>query len=351
MKPFRLLDLPFLVIKKIGNDPSINIVFLALCSEKCNRIVKSMKIKTEKLLVHYHDDRYYVELQFQSYRCVFWHFVIRNNEPEDFEFEFTIRKQVYKTRIRECQSIESSCDDCQGAIENYVEFLKATFDCQLNGYQITPLGCPNHKGFILDKINKDPNCVYFTFGAYNSIVGEYLYPRIETEDVKFIFDNLKKNIELTIIGKLDDDFQYKEQLSFKKLVLAQSQWFQKDHFFKSSCEQLYLPEEQNIEISDINLYLKQWINGDHSRIQYFYLKSHGFYKSQSKIKLLNGIELHEHDQTRNVMNYKKSFFHTILNDSKFLFSDICRRDGTTGTIALEDFGIHFHVWQLKPSNE
>lgn len=342
MKPFRLFHLPHLLFRKISSE--INLVALSLCSKRSRLAVKSTGIKPIRLSKKHHSTHNSVILEFECY-WVFWP-LKKRNEVEDFKqfsVECKIGEQVFKTKYDgDWDVFTSICTDYYTAADQLVDYLRSTFNCELTKYSISLSGYPEYRQLISQTINNS-KCSEMDFGEGDE--------EMQREDIDFIINNLKTNKQLTIGCRLADDYQLQKPLNFQYFLVFSARWFRPEDLFKENCEHLSLLNAPKLKPADINWYLKQWINGEHSKMLFLRVESVWLYSihPDRNQQLFDGIQRKPFDTERIISCYKKSVFNNLLSDQckKYEFWDIHRNDGTIGSIALNQHGCFFHVWRLK----
>ncbi|EFO92625.1 hypothetical protein CRE_16420 [Caenorhabditis remanei] len=358
MKPFRLLHLPHLPFRKIASE--INLVFLSLCSKKCDLAVKLSGIKPITLSKDHLSTSHSVVIYFGNL-FIIWSLKKREevDEPEEFSAAYKIGELVFKTKFNGNHDVLTSlCTDYYSAAHQIVEYLKNTFNCELTGYKVSPEGYPEYRQLICQTIN-DSKISELNFGESGK--------EVNAEDIDFVFNNLKTDKMLIVSGQLHENYRLQNPLNFQYFFVSPAPWFSPEDLFNANCEHLAILFAKKLEPANINLYLKQWINGEHSRILSLRIESIWFSSihPDRNQQFFDGIETRSFDMTREFSDYKlvwftnthhkyniffrKSVFYSLLGNQfvDYQFWDIRRNDGTIGSIALKSSRCFFHVWRIK----
>ncbi|KAF1756411.1 hypothetical protein GCK72_012864 [Caenorhabditis remanei] len=234
------------------------------------------------------------------------------------------------------------CTDYYSAADQIVEYLKNTFNCELTRCKVSPSGYPEYRQLITQTINNS-KIRELDFGESEQ--------EVDAEDIDFVFNNLKTDKMLIVSGRLDKTYQLQNPLNFPFFFVGYAPWFRPEDLFNANCEHLAILFADKLEPANINLYLKQWINGEHSRILSLRIESIWFSSSHQNgnQQLFNGIETRSFDMKREISDYKKSVFYSLFGNQfvDYQFWDIRRNDGTIGSIALKTSCCFFHVWCIK----
>ncbi|KAF1756410.1 hypothetical protein GCK72_012863 [Caenorhabditis remanei] len=343
MKPFRLLLLPHLVFRKIASQ--IDLLALSLCSKNSRLAVKLSGIKPIRLSKQHISTSHSVILEFDHY-WILWLLKTRKavaDVEKTFSTEFKIGEQIFKTRFNGNHDVLTSlCTDYYSAADQIVEYLKNTFNCELTRYIVSREGYPEYRQLITQTINNSKNCE-LVFGESGQ--------KVNAEDIDFLFNNLKTDKMLRVSRRICENYQLQNPLTFPSFYVYDAPWFRPEDLFNANCEHLTILHAPKLKPSHINLYLKQWINGEHLRILFLRIETMWLYSvlPERNQQLFDGIQLKPFDMRREKSSYKKSAFFDLLGNQfrNHQSWDIHRNDGTVGSIALNSDGCLFHVWRLK----
>ncbi|EFO92635.1 hypothetical protein CRE_16395 [Caenorhabditis remanei] len=343
MKPFRVLLLPHLVFRKIASQ--IDLLALSLCSKKSRLAVKLSGIKPIRLSKQHISTSHSVVLEFDYY-WILW--LLKKTEDiadvkQKFSAEYKIGDQIFKTRFNGNHDVLTSlCTDYYSAADQIVEYFKNTFNCELTRYIVSPGGYPEYRQLITQTINNS-KIRELDFGESGQ--------EVNAEDMDFVFKNLKTDKMLHVFGRLCRNYQLQNSLNFPYFYVYDVPWFRPEDLSNANCEHLTILHAPKLKPSDINFYLKQWINGEHSRILFLRIESMWLFSvlPDRDQQLFDGIQLKPFDMKREKSFYKRSAYFDLLGNQfrNHQSWDIHRNDGTVASIALNSGGFLFHVWRLK----
>ncbi|KAF1763644.1 hypothetical protein GCK72_011911 [Caenorhabditis remanei] len=314
MEKFPLLRLPAVPLKKVVKE--LNFILLALCSEKMGRVVASMRFKTSVFKINHTAVEQNISVSFKTLNLQ-WNFVV-SSDASEYNYKYTFEGQAIKFNIIRLHwryfTINSLCGS--PTAKTVEHFLRKTFVCENIDYKIDGKGCPNIENYILEKVNKDPNCKSLSLGAIanvhmnNSSRPKPFTQPIKEENLEFVFKNLVDRIELIVVGDPGKKFRYYYRITQKNVTLRTPKyWFTFQNLIGARCESLILSRNErsshcNLNPEQLNNYLKRWIDGKQPDISYLYVELQWYpQKTEKWSQLTAGIELLDFDAKRNDEDY------------------------------------------------
>ena len=93
-------------------------------------------------------------------------------------------------------------------------FLRKTFVCENIDYKIDGEACQHFENYILEKVNKDPNCKSLSLGTIanvqmnNSSRPKPVTQPVKEEHLEFVIKNSVERIEVIVVGDPVKKFRY-----------------------------------------------------------------------------------------------------------------------------------------------
>ncbi|EFO99721.1 hypothetical protein CRE_18433 [Caenorhabditis remanei] len=337
-----------------------------MCSEKSRKAIELMKLKAKQLVITQVFNEHRVYMAINNVLWFTWRLFFPSEvaNPEDFTEHITIDGKVFQSITIEnrdfAYEICSLSENYQKSADSIQKFIRKTFVCQNVKYHIDVDGCENFDHYVLETVNKDPECKTLELGTtiYVPLENSEYKTReagpLNPWHVEFVLSNLNENIELIISGDPGDDFRYTKIISRKFLVIYSPQWFTYQNLVESKSEKLYISsvnerDETCITLEEIISYFKSWIDGKQTSILCLAVRNNWkLHREEVFNKLTNGIETSVFDERRNASDYKNNWLSKATEHTNCPLIDIRANDGTVASILCNPNMLFFGVWS-KPS--
>ncbi|CAL2028876.1 unnamed protein product [Caenorhabditis brenneri] len=342
MKPFPLFKLPYLALKHV--IVRLDFIKLALCSVKCYRIIKSMKLSIRTMTVIQNLYNRGVQLEFKRYFIYHWFFeaLSLKMNSEEYGEHNRYNKNYFPAK---CGSNPDENYVC--AVECLVDFVRDLFKIDYIIYEIHESGFTNFREYFLEQIvNRKNVCDEVSYGGY---ANEFRRFPMENSDLSFVLDNTPVGMELHLSGIMKNDFSYEKPLIQKNVMISAGKWLTLEHLYNSSYQRLLLDDHCKFTLQDYNLLVKKWVNYELQKdfesvripIDFLVYDMNWFEDEKNLSILFDGLELKEFDFSRNLRNYRRvpvGFY------NPYKLKDIHRDDGMIASISIHSENFAFRVW-------
>lgn len=341
MERYPLLKLPYLALKQVV--VRLDFIKFALCSAKCYRIVKTIKLNARQLRVNYRQNHQGLQLEFKWFFLYDWNFDGWNSEEmDDYEDEEEEEYKLVNKTTFPSQITPDPNGNNIASMEYLIDFVKDLFEISYITYVLKSDGFANFQKYLSDRfVNREGVCDQILISSYCN--PDFL---MKTEDFHFVLDNIPKGIEIKLTGDFPNDFKYEKPLTQKKISTDTDEWMTTEHILNSNFQHLKVLFNCKFSLEDYNLFMKKWLNHElHEDFRYVFMSINYRYETdwnendEHMKTILDGLDVKEYDHTRNLENYP---FEPIFREHEKLF-DIHRDDGMIASISLSDRFI-FRVW-------